>query len=482
MSSRAEAGISSSYLYSPFEAIILKLSGYCVFWDDGARQAFRQSIKPWAGRVAHFLGSYSKKKIPRAQGGFFIEEKIRTLGITVLTKRRVRDTIRVALLVDEFFGAWDTAIGGYGALARKYVCRYVPNGQIDVDVLLSFHNEEGVLSELADKTRLYRLPVGLAARQEWLDGQEYDLFLSIEMTAPSFDIIRDYEASVPVLFWIQDPRYLDAYQARLRTVNRLRDGDWSYTSDVSNWLQGRLKDGRISFISQGNSLSSLARSAYGIPGSVPIRLLPNPVEMDLDYRLNEPRKKNKVIFLARLEAQKRAWIACEVAKAMPQYEFYILGATGKGRDELENTRALMDYRNPDGVSKVANLHFLGHVDGDVKNEHLKTAKLLINTSIWEGIPVSWLEALSYGTLIVSAFDRDDIVSRFGTYVGEILGDGVDEASIRRFTDAIEYWITHEAHRLEVARKAIDYVRERHSVDEFTESLRKEILERARQIA
>jgi glycosyltransferase involved in cell wall biosynthesis len=469
-------------LYSPFEAIIVRLLGYCIFWDADARHAFRENARPWARRIAGIVGSYSESKKPREQGGFLVEERIKALGITVSRRQRVKEKVRVALLVDEFFGAWDTAIGGYGALARKYVCRYVPNDQIEIDVLLNFHDGEGALCKAADNTKLYWLPVGLEDRKRWMDGQRYDLFLSIEMTSPSFDLIKGYDLDVPFLFWIQDPRELDAYQARLRSVNRLRDDDWSYSRDVSSWLQSRMRRGLVSFISQGESLSQIARKAYNIPEQVPIALLRNPIDMDFDYKLDVPPKQNKIVFLARLEAQKRAWIACEIAKAMPQYEFYILGATGKGRDELQNARSLGEYRNPDGSSKIANLHFVGHVDGDVKNEHLKSAKLLINTSIWEGIPVSWLEALSYGTLIVSAFDRDDIVSRFGCYIGEVLGDGVDDASIRRFARAIEYWMTHDATRLDVGRKAIDFVRKWHSVDEFRNSLRAAILTRARQIS
>jgi glycosyltransferase involved in cell wall biosynthesis len=160
---------------------------------------------------------------------------------------------------------------------------------------------------------------------------------------------------------------------------------------------------------------------------------------------------------------------------MPQYEFCILGATGRGRNEAENAKTLEAYRNPDGSAKIENLHFVGHVDGDVKNGHIKTAKLLLNTSIWEGIPVSWLEALSYGTLIVSAFDRDDIVARFGTFVGEVMGDGTDKMSIRTFADAIEYWMTHDLERRAAAQLAIDFIRDRHSIKEFTEKMRAEIV-------
>jgi glycosyltransferase involved in cell wall biosynthesis len=266
------------------------------------------------------------------------------------------------------------------------------------------------------------------------------------------------------------------YQPRLQMVNRVKEGyDWAYLKEVSVWMQEMMRRKRVSFISQGESLSAIAREMYQIPDTVPIRDMANPIEIESDYRLNDPPKENRIIFLGRLEAQKRAWIVCEIARAMPQYEFYILGATGKGRDEAANAKTLEPYRNPDGSSKIGNLHFAGHVDGDVKKRHIKTAKLMLNTSIWEGIPVSWAEALCYGTLIVSAFERDNIVGRFGTFVGEVAGDGTDEAALKRFTDAIEYWMTHDSERNATAQKAIEFVRARNSVATFVNKMRAEIL-------
>lgn len=35
--------------------------------------------------------------------------------------------IRVALLIDEFFGGAGTAYGGYGFLARKFIAKYIPD-------------------------------------------------------------------------------------------------------------------------------------------------------------------------------------------------------------------------------------------------------------------------------------------------------------------------------------------------------------------
>ncbi|MFY9655539.1 MAG: glycosyltransferase, partial [Methylocystis sp.] len=336
-----------------------------------------------------------------------------------------------------------------------------------------------VFKEVVDRTTLYRLPTDPVERQRWLDRQAYNLFLSIEMTESSFSIVSKYVSDTPLLYWIQDPRELEMYQPRLKTVSKLKDGDWAYISEVESWIQDLIENRRVIFISQAPSLSTIARRMYKIPHNFPIADLPNPVEIDFSYTLDEPKIPNKIIFLARLEAQKRAWIFCELAKHMPQYQFYVLGEIGRGRDEIGNTKTLEPYRNGDGSSKIKNLHFLGHVEGDFKNAHIKSAKLMINTSIWEGVPISWLEVLSYGTLIVSSFDRDDLVARFGSYVGEVLGDGVDEASLSRYARAIEYWMTHDVERLATAQKAIDYIRERHSIETFTTRLRDRIIESIR---
>ena len=46
----------------------------------------------------------------------------------------MRKKIKVGLIVDEFFGGAGTAFGGYGFLARRYIARYIPNEDIQIDV------------------------------------------------------------------------------------------------------------------------------------------------------------------------------------------------------------------------------------------------------------------------------------------------------------------------------------------------------------
>jgi glycosyltransferase involved in cell wall biosynthesis len=252
------------------------------------------------------------------------------------------------------------------------------------------------------------------------------------------------------------------------------DLSWGYLKDVKLWMAPYIADGKVRFISQGASLAGIARHLYGLSDAVPITPLLNPVDMDMSYELNCPPKQDLVIILGRVEAQKRVWIFCEIAKRMPQYRFVVLGATGKGRDEEGNRRSLAQYRDAEGRSIVSNLSFEGHVDGERKASFLKQARVLVNCSFWEGIPVSWIEALSYGVVLVSAFDRDAIAERFGTFIGEVSGDGTDDATLTRFCEAIEYWMMNPAIRNEVASRGIDYVRERHTVEVFTAAMRRAI--------
>ncbi len=432
-------------------------------------------VRYWALKSRSVIFRCRLRSVAGPNGTRTLERRVTILGVPISVRRSPKARFRVGLLVDEFFGGWDTPIGGYGALARKYICKYIPNDQIDVDLILDTSGGKTVQQKTVDQTVIYRLPSHPITRQTWFDEQDYDLFLSIELTEPSFNILSGCKTDVRLLYWIQDPRDLEMYQPRSRSVVRLRDDDWAYIAAVSTWMQKMIAAKRVAFISQGASLSAIARKMFAIPESMPIQDLPNPVEIDFTYTLNQPEKEEKVVFLGRLEAQKRVWIVCEIAKKMPNYQFYILGATGRGREEAANANALRSYRNDDGSSKIPNLHFTGHVDGEVKSYHLKTAKILLNTSIWEGIPVSWLEALSFGTLIVSAFDRDDIVSRFGTFVGEVMGDGTDDEALDRFRAAVEQWMSNDAERNALAQDAIEFVRGRHNIQSFTENMRGAIL-------
>ena len=149
-----------------------------------------------------------------------------------------------------------------------------------------------------------------------------------------------------------------------------------------------------------------------------------------------------------------------------EYEFYVLG--GFFRFAEENKKMLAPYMD----GQIKNLHFMGHVDGEEKQKFLEESRIMVNTAIWEGIPISWLEVLSYGTAVVSAVERENLASRFGGCVGDILGDGFD--GVDKFIPVIRELMENDELYSQKAKAAIEYIRQTHNIERFTKDLREEI--------
>lgn len=198
---------------------------------------------------------------------------------------------------------------------------------------------------------------------------------------------------------------------------------------------------------------------------VDIQYLPNPIDIDENFHFDTYQKKNMIVFLGRIESVKRGWLFCEIAKKMPEYDFFVLGQTF--REDEKNSAIMKDYY------AIENLHFAGHVDGLEKEQYLKDAKILVNTSIHEALPISFLEALSFGTLLVSNRNPEELTERFGIYVGDVLGDGFDKVDL--FVDAIRKLMLDDEKCQAIGEQAIQYIKDRHSVESFQENMRTTVL-------
>ena len=377
--------------------------------------------------------------------------------------------IKVGLLIDEFFGGAKTAFGGYGFLARKYIAKYIPDEDIQIDVLLGKSKHKFWAQKFhEDDVDLYRIPRNNFLARRWLKKQNYDIYLSIELTS-DFVLKHEPDANKRLILWIQDPRPKSAWEQTIDTMQSIKDPCF-YNQKIYDTVHALAEQGRIKFISQGYSLNPLAIDLYNLPRNTPIQYLPNPVDIDFDFNFDITKKKKQIIFLGRLEAQKRCWLFCEVAKRMPEYEFYVLGQFF--RYQNDNKRMLAPYMNGD----IPNLHFVGHVDGEQKKKLIKESRILLSTAIWEGIPISWLEALSYGTVLVADLERENLAAQFGEFVGEISGDGFD--GVEKFIPAVKKIMEDDALYAQKAKAAIDYIRQTHNITRFVTDLRNVIQEEA----
>lgn len=279
---------------------------------------------------------------------------------------------------------------------------------------------------------------------------KYDIVISIEATIDYlFKLSKNLNKKI--LFWIQDPRPLSDWQ-EISTVNIAKEDSWY--NEKTNMLIKKANDlGKIKFVTQANYLSKKAIELYKLPNDLNIDFLPNPI-----FKCDVPiKKRDDIIFLGRIDSVKRGWIFCEIAKRMPRYNFYVLGASTNLIEKNKNS-IIQKYAN------VKNLHFVGHVDGNEKKEYLRSAKILVNTSIHEALPISFLEAFSYGIIVISNQNPDNLVSTYGKYVGECLGDGMDK--VDQFIESINYIMEHEDERAQLAFRAKEYVNNVHGFNNF----------------
>ena len=127
--------------------------------------------------------------------------------------------IKVGLLIDEYFGGAGTAFGGYGFLARRHIAKYIPNHEIEIDVLLGKKRKWGGVKATKyniDGINVYYLPAHRMCARRWLKKQNYDIYLSIELT-DHFVLQNEIDFNKKLILWIQDPRPLYEW-AEINTV------------------------------------------------------------------------------------------------------------------------------------------------------------------------------------------------------------------------------------------------------------------------
>ncbi|MCW3982384.1 MAG: glycosyltransferase family 4 protein [Candidatus Bathyarchaeota archaeon] len=138
-----------------------------------------------------------------------------------------------------------------------------------------------------------------------------------------------------------------------------------------------------------------------------IGFLPNPVTVP-----NRPMKKASeptVCFLGRWDPQKRVELFLELAKDFPNVKFIALG---RGTDEQYDLEIRQKYRD------IANLSMPGFVTDEVKSALLEKSWIMISTSIREGLPLAFLEALAHKTAILSSVNPDNLASKYGLHVSD----------------------------------------------------------------
>jgi glycosyltransferase involved in cell wall biosynthesis len=156
-----------------------------------------------------------------------------------------------------------------------------------------------------------------------------------------------------------------------------------------------------------------------------------------------------VLWVARMGPSKRAELAIEVARRLPQHRFVVVGGPDEGGEaQFEALRR--------AAAKVPNVELLGFVPYAEVDAYFDGARVLLNTSTHEGFPNTFLQGWSRGIPTVAFIDtgsRED-----GEPVTSVATD-VDDAAAR-----VDRLMTDDLAWQQASQRSTRHFRRVHSVE------------------
>ena len=302
---------------------------------------------------------------------------------------------------------------------------------------------------------ILRQPTRLA-NMRTMRRERFDLLITIDYNLGYSVYLRSLPRT-PAIIWVRDPRTpsdarrIEAVRipgAEAETPQGVRSRTNTSLATIAReslWVRRPLI-----FASPTPSLVTKLKGTYGVEPK-DFYLLPNPILLDP----GKVRKSERptVVFLARLDPYKRPWLFAELARHFPQVEFRFLGQShfsGPGTWQAKDL--------------PGNVRLLGHVNEEEKLRLLSEAWVAINTSVHEGLAVSFLEALACETPLLSCVNTGSVVSRYGIFTGRFEGSGMD--SIDAFRRGLQTLLDDPGLRRELGTRGRAWVRSTHSLESF----------------
>jgi len=366
--------------------------------------------------------------------------------------------MRICLVTNEVFGLG--RFGGFGQLTRV-LGRYLSKMGVKVFVV-SWRTPKQREVERMDGMTILSFPYAPSNKTfsyyhhmlSYLQSMrlyrmaDADIYHSIENLMSSYVALKAMPDRKHVV-WFQDP-----YDEEVYRKMSLVDEEYEWNSGMRIRFYSTLPFLRA-VCNRADALFTQARSFVPMVKRLfrpkkEIFYLPNPVEIP-ETRIKKSCEPT-VCFLGRWDPQKRVERFFHLARKFPKVRFV---AMGKSHDENVDAWLRKKYGG------IPNLEMTGLVSEEEKRRLLAESWILVNTSVHEGLPISFLEALAHRTALLSYENPDEYVSRFGYHVRE---DSLECLGV-----GLEGLLKDDLWR-EKAEAGYVYVRENHDADKIIRML------------
>ena len=357
--------------------------------------------------------------------------------------------------MNEVFG-WGV-YGGFGYLTRQLARGLLEEG-VDTCILTPRRMNQKSF-EILDGTKIYgynETPRIIPFVKYYYNGNilneishllkeiNADIYHSQEASEYTYMVAKTApHASHVVTF--QDPWSFNEIRMMEKLHNTSRLGGYSVML-YRRWFQQRLIEKALrrmdGVFCQARYIIPKVAKMYGLR-KLP-EFLPNPVQVPNRNMIKSDEPK--VVFLARWDPVKRPELFFQLAREFPRVRFIALGKY--------HSSSVMDSRLRRQYSVISNLEMPGFVSEEQKSKILEESWILVNTSIHECLPISFLEAAAHKCAILSCENPDDFAGMFGFNAG--LG-------LHSYIKGLRYLLEDERCKA-LGEKAYEYVSEIHKFD------------------
>jgi len=320
--------------------------------------------------------------------------------------------MRICFIVNEIF-AWGR-YGGFGKLVRVLGTELIRRG-VDV-VVVCWRGPDQGKREYLDGMTIFGLPYDPI---DPLSSRVFSYFQSIPLYKEAdADIYVSIEAQLSTLVaqkampekkhlvYFQDPYDENAYRS-MSVVDS--NYEWNTKRKIQFYTTlGFLRNAchnADALLTQAKCFVPTIRRLF--TAHKKLVFLPNPVRIPVSAtgKASEPT----VCFTGRWDPQKRVELFLKLATSFPDVRFIALG---KSHNREIDGSLRERYR------KVKNLQMPGFVTEIEKSNVLARSWVLVNTSIREGLPLTFLEALAHKAALLSYVNPDNFTARFGYHASD----------------------------------------------------------------